>query len=294
MPSDRVLITGGSGLLASELAVRFREAGSVVWDPSHSELDVADEAAASLACRDWKPSVIVHAAAMSSVAACEANRSQAWRVNVQGTEHMVRCARESGARLIYISSTGLFTEEASPDETAVPCPVTWYHATKYAAEGRVTPYAPHLIIRTSWLYGGDADQPRNWIARRLEDLQSRREPLGIVHNRYGSPTWTHDLAEAINRLNDQGATGVYHVVNGGQVTRYNWLKAVLELMNIPDHRIRPVAEDLSTAGPGPVPANESATSCRLASQGLVMRDWHDALREYIEGHRAWRSGIQSH
>jgi dTDP-4-dehydrorhamnose reductase len=286
-PNNRVLITGGTGLLASELAVRFSEAGKAVWAPSHADLDVADAAATMAACREWRPSQVIHAAAMSSVAACEANRRQAWIINVLGTEHMLRAAQVWGAQLVFISSTGLFAAGAPVDETAQPLPVTWYHATKYIAERRVIEYAAHLVIRTTWLYGGNAEQPRNWIARRVEDLAAAQNPLGTVHNRWGSPTWTRDVADAIHRLTERGATGVFHVVNAGQVTRYEWLKTVLESLNVPEDRIRPICEDLSTAGPGPVPSNESAVSCRLASHGIAMRNWRDALREYIDANRAW-------
>ena len=104
MSAPRILLTGGSGVLGTELRRLLPEMDA----PPRSELDLLDAAGVAERVRAYRPDVIVHAAAYTDVLAAESDRSKCWNVNVAGTRAVVAAARETGARLVHISTDYVF------------------------------------------------------------------------------------------------------------------------------------------------------------------------------------------
>lgn len=154
----RVYITGSDGMLGTALRHALRTHPVLRGEPqrgvSVQDFDIGDARAVHASIEDFKPDIVVHAAANAIVDACEASPEVALRVNVQGTSNVTAACRDVGARLFYLSSDYVFDGRAQPAdgylEDAVPCPLNVYGLTKLAGERVAQSADGHLIIRTSW------------------------------------------------------------------------------------------------------------------------------------------------
>jgi dTDP-4-dehydrorhamnose reductase len=128
--------------------------------------------------------------------------------------------------------------------------------------------------------GGPLD--KKFVAKIIE-LARTRATLSVVDDKFGSPTYTCDLAAGIERLLHTGLYGLYHMVNpGGACSRYAFAQAVLQAAGITTCQLVPVSSAAFPL-PAPRPAMEAARNYQLELRGLDwMRPWPAALREYVE------------
>lgn len=177
-----VLLTGGSGRLGRELVTELpRLAVGPLLAPASAELDVTDAEALAAYVAGRRPRLVVHAAAYTDVAGAEANRQACWRVNVEGTRHLVAAARAVGARLLLVSTDYVFygdqdgavTGGYGEDDT--PGPVRNYYAlTKLVSEEAAHAYDRALVLRTSF-------RPREWpYPRAFEDLYTTQDYVDVI------------------------------------------------------------------------------------------------------------------
>lgn len=166
-----ILLTGGTGRLGSELQEHL-----TLSAPPRTELDITDIKSIWTAVQTYKPDLIVHAAAYTDVAGAEQDRLSCWRVNVGGTENMVKVALAAELPLVYISTDYVFegtTGNYAEDDP--PGPVRNYYAlSKLVAEELVRLLSEHLVIRTSF-------RPKEWpyeIA--FDDVYTSQDYVDII------------------------------------------------------------------------------------------------------------------
>lgn len=186
-PFRRILLTGGSGTLGTQI----RQYLDCIA-PSHRELDLRRNNSCARVVKRYRPDLIIHAAAYTDVAGGQRERAVAYRINVLGTQHLVRAAH--GARFIYLSTEYVFDgTRGRYREDDVPNPVNYYALTKLLGELVVGQYPNTLIIRTSFKPDGPWPYPAaftdQWTSA---DLASVRAPqivqaalmpklLGVIH-----------------------------------------------------------------------------------------------------------------
>src|SRR5262245_14707161 len=188
----RILITGGRGMLASDL-VRELEPAHRVTALGHRELDVADGAACSAVVRDVRPEVVINAAALTNVDACETAEAEAFSVNGQGAGNLASACAALGATLVHYSTDYVFdgTKPAPYIEEDPPKPRGVYARSKLLGEQLVQERAPeHLVLRISWVFGA---RGRNFI-RTIVGAARAQPRLRVVDDQHGSPSYTRDLA----------------------------------------------------------------------------------------------------
>ena len=273
----RILITGGRGQLGREL----QQALSVetVLALGHQELDVTDAAAVRRAVGQFRPEVIIHAAAYTDTAGCEANPEVAMRVNGEGTRQVALACRESDAAMLYVSTNEVFDGQKGEPylESDEPKPINAYGRSKLAGERYVQSILDRFyIVRTAWLY---AARGGNFPAKVLRAVASGGE-LRFVTDEVASPTWARDLAQAIVGLIGQATYGIYHLTNSGCCSRYQWAQRVLELADHGDVALRPVVQADYRAPYRKPPYSELANRA-AAALGIVLRPWQEALQEYF-------------
>ena len=270
----RVLITGANGQLGHDLVDVL--AGEELHHFDHRALDIADAAAVDETVGRIEPQWILNAAAFNDVDGAEQNEAAAFAVNADGPEHLASAAARAGARLIHVSTDYVFDgQKGSPyDENDKPNPLSVYARSKREGERRVLASgAPACVLRTAWLYGR---QGKNFV-KAIQAAAARGGPLKVVADQVGSPTATADLAVAIAGLMRTPATGLYHVVNGGACSRFEFARAIVG----DQVEILPIST-ADAARPAPRPANSSLTSVRWASTGLPpLRSWEAALDAYL-------------
>jgi dTDP-4-dehydrorhamnose reductase len=271
----RILITGARGQLGRELQVAF--ASQTVLATDEPELDVTDAAAVGRMVDGFRPELIIHAAAFTDTRGCEADPGLAMRVNGDGTRNVTLACRRAGAALLYVSTNEVFDGAKGEPylEADEPRAINAYGSSKLLGEQHARSLLRRAyIVRTSWLYGGGRDFP-------AKVLQAKSGQLPMVTDEVSSPTWAHDLAQAIARLIEQDVpAGIYHLTNSGGCSRYEWAEQVLALAGRQDVVLRPITQAQFDA-PYRKPAFSELANTAAAALGVVLRPWPEALADYF-------------
>jgi dTDP-4-dehydrorhamnose reductase len=188
-------------------------------------------------------------------------------------------AGECGAAMLHVSTDYVFDGRALAPyrEYDTPAPLSVYGASKLAGERAVREVlARHVIARTSWLYGAGGPNFVDTILTRA----ATGEPLKVVDDQRGAPTWTEDLAGGLVRLAAAGQFGTYHVTNRGACTWYEFAKFLVREAGL-DATVE-ATDSLVYRRPARRPAN-SMLSNQLYDHvtGHPLPDWEDAARRYL-------------
>lgn len=217
-----LLITGASGTLGCNVARIAQRQGWEVCGTYHtappplpgqwSRLDVCDRDAVLALARLTQPDAIVHTAYIAQGPAL-------WATTADGAAYVALAARETGARLVHISSDAVFDGMSNPyTEAARPSPITHYGAAKAAAETAVSAIAPRAaIVRTSLIISREPLDPQT---RLVLDLATGRRAGHLFTDQYRCPIGVDDLAGAVLELAANDFAGVINVAGGEALTRY--------------------------------------------------------------------------
>jgi dTDP-4-dehydrorhamnose reductase len=278
---ERVLITGGGGQLASDLAAQLAPRGEV-RAPARAALDITDDSAVAAVMDDLRPTVVFNCAAFHNVEVCEREEDRAFEVNVRAVKRLATRSAELGARFVHLSTNYVFdgTASAPYDEAAMPAPRSIYAISKLAGEHAALAYSDGaLVVRTAGLYGlhGSASKGGNFVTRMIARAREQGA-LTVVADQLLTPTFTADLAGGIIAAVDADVSGVLHVTNGGATSWHGFTEAIMELAGVEVA----VAPSSTVRAPG---AADRPLNGVLASSvaGLSpLRPWRDALADYLE------------
>jgi dTDP-4-dehydrorhamnose reductase len=274
----RVAITGATGQLGRQLVRAFAAAGHDVRALSRADLDLSDSPDSSH-LRAWRPNIVVNSAAWTDVDGCARDPDRAMRINGEGAGHVAEIAASCDAMVIQISTNEVFDgTRADPySETDEPNPINAYGRSKLAGERAVAASNPrHLIIRTAWLFGPGGTNFVTKIVAAGQRAASAGEPLRLVEDEIGNPTWTPDLANVVARLAVDGSRrGVVHAAGTPPVSRLGWADVALQAAGI-TMEIQPVAlASFERASTPPLRA------VLAPSAGTPDMDWRPMTRSYV-------------
>ena len=284
----RIAVIGANGQLGTDLVKVFGEDPYFEVIPlTHRNLDVTIPRTLKI-LKELKPDVIINTAAYVRVDDAEIYPGKAFEVNAIGALNVARIAEEINAVNVYISTDYVFDgEKGEPyTEEDVPNPINVYGASKYAGEIFTRNYSrKHYVIRVASLYGkaGASGKGGNFIEWVIERARQGKE-LRIVADQFMSPTYTVDVARTLREfLKVQPEWGVYHMVNEGHCSWYEFTKAIFEILGW-DVDVKPIkSSELNRLAKRPrVSALENE---KLKKSGLEMTGWREALEEYLNGER---------
>ncbi|MGB3906016.1 MAG: dTDP-4-dehydrorhamnose reductase [Anaerolineae bacterium] len=272
----RLAITGAWGQLGRALQDTLDGHEFFLIDlPDH---DVTDNGIIP-SVADFEPDLVIHTAAMTDVDGCETNPDLAYKVNGVGTRNVALACQRCQAPMLYMSTDYVFdgSREEPYLEYDEPNPINEYARSKLAGEEYVRDLLNRFyIVRTAWLYSTTG---KNFVGKILE-LAEEQDELSIVSNEFGSPTYAPDLAEAIAQLIQHPLYGIYHLVNEGTCSRYEFAAKILELAGKGDFPLRPIEK---YARPAKVPRRAVLRNFSAATQlGITLRPWEEALRGYFK------------
>jgi len=276
----RIVITGYKGQLGSALQQALSDDKLLGLDlPEH---DITDREAIVAAVTAFRPDVVIHPAAMTDVDGCERNPGLAFRINALGTQNVALACQQSGAAMCYISTNEAFdgTRQEPYYEWETPCPISVYARSKVAGEFYVRSLLTRFyIVRTAWLYARGGN---NFVTKIIAaaDQQGR---LRVVTDEVSSPTYAPDLAAAIAALIRTGHYGIYHLVNEGSCSRYEWAVEILRLSGRGHVPVEPIT---SAEYPRPSKPPRHAVLRNFAAAemlGIRLRPWREALEDYFAG-----------
>ncbi|MBI4367515.1 MAG: NAD(P)-dependent oxidoreductase [Deltaproteobacteria bacterium] len=280
-----LLITGGQGMLATDIAAVGEEGGFAVHAFGHAELDVTNPRQVREAMDAVRPDVVVHTVGLL-VDPCETDPAEAHRVHVWGTGLVARHCERVGATLVHFSTCGLFGDAVRyyAEDDPVHCK-TEYARSKHRAEAEAERWCRRTFtIRPGWLYGGHVTHKKNFVASRYQEAK-REAVLKSAIDKHGCPTWTRDLARGTFALAETGEYGCYHLTNQGGGTRYEYVRRIVTAFGL----ATPVEPVDSSAFPrtAPVPACELLANRHCGYLGLPpLPPWQDALERYVRQIRA--------
>lgn len=244
---------------------------------SRQQLDISDREGVLSTIASVRPDAIFNCAAYTDVDGAESHPEAARAANTAGVENLALAARESGARLITISTDyvfdgsnpGFYTEDDEPNPQGV------YATTKYEGEIAAAKADPDVVIvRSGWIYGEGGTNFLSVMHLLLGDGRKIR----AIEDSYGTPTYAVDLARELRDLADRNASGVYHVTNHGPGTSYlGFAEKVCKIGGFDRGQIEAVSKD-ELKRPAPRPASSKLRSIKLKP----LPNWEEALRRFLK------------
>ncbi len=279
----KTLILGAKGMLGHELAKAFLDFKPFLWDME--EIDITNETQVNEKISDLAPELIINAAAYTNVDACETNEELATKVNGQAVGYLANVAAKLGATLVHYSTDYVFdgSSKEGYKEDDEPNPINAYGRSKLEGELRVqrSELRDWYIIRTAWLYGKDG---KNFVETML-GLAEKGEPIKVIDDQVGSPTYAVDLAQATRDLiESKKPSGIYHRTNSGQTSWHGFAKEIFEVFSALGGSAsggnKQVNLSPCATSEYPLPAQRPAFSVLQSTKLETMRSWQEALRDY--------------
>jgi dTDP-4-dehydrorhamnose reductase len=226
----RVLVTGATGQLgaylirelvgcARDVVAWSHSSGAPIFGVTPRPVELADSATVSQAFRDARPEVVIHAAAMASVAECARDPARAQAINTSAAEIIADLCDAAGARLVAISTDLVFDGEQAPyAESDLVAPLSVYGRTKAAGELAVLARRRHAIVRVSWMFGPSLIERKNFFDDQLAALRGG-PPVTVFHDEWRTPLGLPTAARALIEIADSDVAGLIHVGGPERMSR---------------------------------------------------------------------------
>lgn len=278
----RIAVVGARGQLGAAVVHQFRTSHEVTA-LGRAELDITEASAVDAVMTGLRPEIIVNCAYNGDVDGAEDHPVEAFQANAFGVRALARAASASGATLVHYSSDFVFDGTAGRPYTEDdrPNPRSVYAVSKMLGEWFANDAPRAYVLRVESLFGRAPNGPpsKGSAAGILKTMLEGGEPT-VFEDRTVSPTYLLDAARATRQLVEAGAPpGLYHCVNSGHCT---WLEFALELarqLGI-EPRLKPVRmADVPLRARRPQYC--ALSNEKLASIGILMPAWQDALHRYL-------------
>jgi len=282
----KILLTGSEG----QLGLCFQDCAPASWNilpTDSSELDITNkEKVLSVVC-DFRPDVIVNAAAYTAVDKAESEGELAALVNVIGPGNLAMAAGEVGAKFFHISTDYVFdgTSKAPYLETDETNPLSIYGKTKLDGEHAVFGILPDaVVIRTAWVF---SEYGSNFVKTMLR-LVNNLDELRIINDQRGCPTYAGDIAQAIvEMININPVGGIYNFCGDREVSWCEFAKIIFEraykegkINSIPSIKAIETAQYPTAAVR---PKYSSLNGDKIKELGIKLSNWELSLSKILHG-----------
>lgn len=245
---QRILITGGSGLLALNWAQAVSDRCSVTLglhkrqvvlsqaQTQQIDLESVDKIVRSI--EENSPQVVIHTAGLTNVDRCESEPELAHHVNVTLAANVAKACAIAGVGLVHISTDHLFSgQDLLIDESQPVAPINVYGLTKAEAEHQVIEANPRsLVIRTNF-YGWGTNYRHSFSDIVINALRSGSD-LTLFQDVFYTPILVETLALAVHDLNEIKASGIFNVVGDERISKYEFGLKIAELFSLETDKIK--------------------------------------------------------
>lgn len=246
---NKILITGGSGLLGSNIAKLATLKFDVYATYNKNEVSMEDihffqidltKKEQLVKIELIRPNFIIHCAALTTVDYCEGHPNEAYIQNVLVSVHIAEIARKIGAYLIHISTDSVFDGTTGDyKENDIPNPINIYGRTKLEAEQKISSIHSHSCIVRTNIYGWnkrDKFSLAEWMLNKL----TNNEELPALKDIYFSPILVNDLAEALFKLQEIKYAGIIHIAGSEICSKLDFAYMIAEVFDLDKSLIKPV------------------------------------------------------
>lgn len=279
----KIIGTGLSGLVGSRLVELLSDEFDFDDLSRETHVDITNYPRVTERIATSPAPWVFHLAAATDVDGAEKERSlgeksQFWVVNVAATENIVNTCRDTGKRLLYISTDYVFdgTRDFYTEED-MPNPQGWYAITKYEGEkcvGQLESRA--LIVRIANPYWAHPVGKLDFVAKIRERL-SQGQGVKAPSDQLFVPTFIDDIAQAIRVLVKQNAFGIYHVVGGDALSPYQAAQLIARTFTLPETLVAPTSFAEFFAGRAPRPFRAVLKHDKIDKLGIKMHDFGEGL-----------------
>jgi dTDP-4-dehydrorhamnose reductase len=294
----RILLTGTGGQVGGALLPILGQSHELLAPP-RAEFDLSKPDTLGPMLDRLNPELIINPAAYTAVDRAEDEFELAHRVNAEAPAALGHWAARHGVPIVHFSSDYVFDGSGNkPWREDDACrPLSSYGRSKWEGEKAIkSSGAPHLIIRTSWVY---AARGTNFL-RTISRLACEREELRIVGDQFGAPTSASSIADAVSTIISGKATtsselakdfaasgGIVHLTNTGATSWHGFATSIVEGLRAKGESVRTTSIHAITSKEFSAkairPANSRLDLSRLKSVfGLVTPSWQRALERELE------------
>lgn len=289
----RLLVVGSKGFIGQHLINKAQG----LWDvfPADCQVDASEQGTFPVditkaeSVRELfqkvRPDAVVLLAAMSDIDRCEEHPDQAWEINVQGPENVVRSCAETGSRLLFVSSAAVFdgTQHGYKEEDQ-PHPLSTYGRTKHQAEMAISKVLPSsIIVRPALVLGFSRSAGTNAFLNRLAQALREGKAVHAPADEYRNPIDVTTLSKIIAELIQiPSASGIFHVGSLDSLSRYEMTRQLAEGMGFQDSQVIP------QTGSKPGRAARGKAHLLLSERilktcGIQPGTAHDVIRRSLDG-----------
>lgn len=282
----KILVTGVKGQLGYDCVKELNKRGyTEVLGIDIDDLDITNETKVHEFINNYKPDVVMHNAAYTSVDKAEQNSELCYKVNALGTKYIAEACKKVNATMVYISTDYVFSGKGENfyEVNDKKEGLAVYGKTKSEGEDFVlNTLTKYFIVRISWVFGINGN---NFIKTMLKLASLGKTELNVVSDQIGSPTYTADLAVLLCDMIETNKYGIYHATNEGICSWYEFAKKIFELSNI-NMKVNPITTDEYKK----LVPNQAARplNSRLSKKSLDkanfkrLPNWEDALERYLK------------
>lgn len=278
---DKYVIFGAKGQLGGEF---LRRLGDSALGLDLPDGDITNRAELADLFAAIKPTGVINAAAFTKVDAAEEQPAICRKINAAGPDNLAALCRQYDIPLVHFSTDYVFcnTEKRAPLTESDPVrPDGVYAQTKYEGELNAAKSPKHIILRTCGLYGKLGENTPGNFVETMRRLGKSGRPLKIVADQRCTPTYIPHLVTAALYLLNQSRWGLFHVVNAGETTWYDFAQEIFR-----QEGLTVSAEPITTAqwgAPSPRPLYSVLDISKYLQTGAPeMPTWQDALAEYLQ------------
>lgn len=252
----KVLITGGTGLLGKALigtaGSKYEITATFVGkyeiadtkQVKYKKLDIQDREGYLRLLQDFRPEVTIHTAGMNSPDYVERNNSEAWDINVRGTQNVINACKKLNSKFIYISSNAIYDGKNAPyREDANAKPLTYYGQIKLEGE-QVTKKSNVIwaIVRPILMYGWNYTFERpNVVTNGIVRLR-KKEKFFVYDDVYYNPLYYYNCAQAIWAVIEKDKFEIFNVGGKDRVSIYELMKEVARVFGLNEGLLVPVQQ----------------------------------------------------
>lgn len=276
----KIIVTGCNGQLGRAVNEFYKNDPEISFvNTDVDELDITDIDAVLKLVREVQPYAIINCAAFTAVDACETQYEKAFAINAIGPRNLAIAARETGAKLMHISTDYVFDGKGTKPyvETDATAPASAYGSTKLAGEKFVEQFAEkYFILRTAWLYGDGKN-----FAKTMLKLAETHDVVRVVNDQFGSPTSTVELTKAIAALLFTDNYGIFHATCEGSCS---WADFAAEIFRLAGKQTKVEGistEEYGSVTPRPLYSVLDNRMFRLTTD-FTFADWQDAIAVYLK------------
>ena len=279
----KVLVTGVKGQLGHDVVNELAKRGHEAIGVDIAEMDITDESSVEEVIKSVRPEAVIHCAAWTAVDAAEENEEKVRAVNAAGTRYIAEACRDTGAKMMYISTDYVFdgqgTQPWQPDCKDYK-PLNVYGKTKLEGELAVADTLEnYFIVRIAWVFGVNGN---NFIKTMLK-VGRTHDTVRVVNDQIGTPTYTYDLSRLLVDMIETDKYGYYHATNeGGYISWYDFAVEIYRQAGY-STKVIPVTTAEYGLSKAKRPYNSRLDKSKLTENGFKpLPTWQDALARYLK------------